>query len=495
MWVATAAESREADRISIEKHGIASAELMRRAAAAAFRLAQIRFPSSRSILVLAGPGNNGGDGCLMAQLLTAAGKEVTLALVGRTVESLSSFWPDTATPAALSATVFEPTTPLPDLERYDLVVDGLFGTGLTRPLGGEFLRLVQALNAADTPVLALDVPSGMDSDTGAALGDVVRATATAMFMLPKRCAFTPGGAACGEVSVDSLGSPSSAGPTSARITAWVEQGVGPRDPWSHKGSHGHVLVLAGSRNYHGAAVLAALGALRGGAGLVTVASIPSVVASIRAQLPEVVCLELPEEDGVVAAHAAEAVRRVEADAVVVGPGLGQADRCLAEFIPHLCVPCCLDADALNAVSRGQPVPPGAVLTPHPGEAARLLGCTASEVEADRFGAVARLSSLHGCTVVLKGHRTLVASPGSPTGINPTGNPGMATGGVGDVLAGMIGTALAQGSEPAAAVLLHGAAGDLCAERIGPVGFTASELAAHIPAARAKLDQCSDEFAP
>jgi NAD(P)H-hydrate epimerase len=376
---------------------------------------------------------------------------------------------------------------VPTAFKADLVVDGLFGTGLSRPINGHAAELVKAVNASGVPVLSLDVPSGIKSDTGQVMGVAVRATATIEFIARKRFGCTPMGADhAGALLHDDLGA--TVPPLSACVTPPPVFRARERD--AHKGSTGHVLVVAGSERYHGAAVLAALGALRGGAGLVTVASVGGVVSNVRTAIPEALVMPLPSLYGVIAPQAADTLREGTWSSVVVGPGLGQADRFMTALLEkEWPFRTCFDADALNVVARlALQISFGAVITPHPGEAARLLGCSTNEVTVDRFGSVIALQEKFGCAVVLKGASTLTAVPGHPVMVNPTGNPGMATGGMGDVLAGLVG-ALSH-SPVADAVYLHGLAGDLCAEEIGPYGYTASELAARIPKARAKLMPCS-----
>jgi NAD(P)H-hydrate epimerase len=470
---------------------------MRRAGEAAFEVLRARWPWARSLRVLCGGGNNGGDGYVAARLLRGAGRDArVVALVPP--ERLS---PDARAVREQAERAGVPIDDQGELVAFeagvgDVVVDALFGTGLSRPPGGAFAEAIARIEAARVSgarVLAVDVPSGLSADTGRPLGPCVRADATVTFGFQKRgLVLHPGPDLAGEVRVADIGIPDAA---AARVPVGCElltEGearllVPPRRPDAHKGDAGRVLVVAGSPGKTGAAHLALLGALRGGAGLVTLAARPEVLPLALAGRPEAMSLALsgsgPLGRGDLAALLAAARG---ADALVVGPGIprgAETGELLRAFLGRAKVPAVLDADALNALAEdrgsvgGLGVP--LVLTPHPGEMARLAGITAEAVQEDRIGTATARAREWSATVVLKGARTVVADPEGPPAVVPTGNAGLASGGTGDVLAGLVGALLGSGlPAPAAAraaAFVHGRAGDLAARRYGERGLLAGDL--------------------
>jgi NAD(P)H-hydrate epimerase len=378
----------------------------------------------------------------------------------------------------------------------DVVVDAIFGTGLGRPPAGAFASAIAAIESAriaGASVLAVDVPSGLSADTGQPLGSCVRADRTVTFAFQKRgLAIHPGLALAGEVTVVDIGIPPAAAhrvPVRCELLTEVEARglVPPRRPDAHKGDAGRLLVVAGAPGKTGAAHLALTGALRGGVGLVTLAARPEVLPFALAGRPEAMSLVLPGDgpigpDDVAALLAAAR----EADAIVVGPGIPrgpETGEALRALLSRAGKPAVVDADGLNALAdepallAGLGVP--LVLTPHPGEMARLCGKSIGEVQADRIGLAADRAGAWAATVVLKGARTVVADPEGPPAVIPTGNAGMATGGTGDVLAGLCGALLAGGLPAPAAgragAWVHGRAGDLAAARFGERGLVAGDL--------------------
>ncbi len=450
--------------------GIAAATLMECAATATWRLLQRRWPQAQRINVLAGPGDNGGDGLWLAALARRAGRSVSVCELAPAAARSAAAAQARALAQQAGVALSAPDG-LPDA---DLHVDALFGIGLSRPPQGLAARWIAALNAQRAPVLALDVPSGLDADTGAAPGEAVRATATLSFVAWKRGLFTGRARAlCGELTLDALGL---ARASAVQPDAWLlaPPRLPPRARDAHKGAFGHVLVIGGSQGFAGAARLAGEAALRCGAGLVSLATSAAHAAAIAAQRPELM------------AHAIESADQLapllaRANVLAVGPGLGQsawAEALLAAVLADG-TPLLLDADALNLLAHApRPLPPGCVLTPHPGEAARLLACAVKTIEADRFGAARALGARYGAVVVLKGAGTLVAAPDGRVEVCPQGNPGMASGGMGDVLTGVIAALRAQGLSAWDAarlgVSLHARAGDAAAAR-GERGLIASDL--------------------
>lgn len=473
-------QARALDRRAIAELGIAGYTLMSRAGEAAARWLTEHYPLAQHIVVLAGPGNNGGDGYVMARALRRAGRAVEmLALPSRSSPSVDAAQARSEWQAAGGQTqAWSGQLPL-----AEIYVDALFGIGLGRALGGEAAAMVAALNAVAVPVLALDLPSGLDADSGQALGPVVRAERTLSFIVDKTGLHTGDAAdCCGAIEVADLGLPgaflASEAPAAERLqAARLQQWLPRRRRTGHKGDYGHVLVVAGEEGYGGAARLAAEAAARGGAGLVSLRTRAAHVAPILAARPELMVRASEQTP------AAGQGIGVDADVLVVGPGLGRGDwgRGWLNWALAQARPLVLDADALNLLAADpRPLPAGSIITPHPGEAARLLATTTAQISADRYAAAAELASRYRCVAVLKGAGSLIAAAGQLTRVCPYGNPGMASGGSGDVLAGLTGALLAQGLDPfdaaSAGVLAHALAGDAAAV-VGERGLLAGDLLA------------------
>ncbi len=475
------AQVRAMDQHAIGVLGVPAMTLMVRAATAAWALLRQRWPDAHRIGVVCGPGNNGGDGYVLAKLARQAGREVRVVSPHgagpRTPEARQALAEWRAAGGSVSG--FDGMLPA-----VDVWVDALYGIGLTRAPSEEAQGIIERINASRVPVLSLDVPSGLDADTGHAIGTAVRATVTISFIAGKRGLYT--GMARdfdGEVLVDPLGLPAEAFATFP-VAAWLglpkglAQWLAPRHANAHKGEHGHVLCVGGEAGMGGAVRLCAEGALRTGVGLASVATRSEGVAALVAARPEAMTHAV--ENG------ADLLPLVErATVLAVGPGLGQGDwgRALLKVAIDSGKPLVLDADALNILSE-QPRPlPQAILTPHPGEAARLLGSDKTGIQADRFAAADALARRYACVVVLKGAGTIVAAPGEIPAVIAAGNPGMATGGMGDVLSGVIAALHAQGLPPfqaaVAGALLHSAAGDAAARIGGERGLLPSDLFPHL----------------
>jgi NAD(P)H-hydrate epimerase len=467
----TAAQTRELDRRAIAS-GISGYALMTRAGQAAFHLLRERWPEAVRIIVLAGPGNNGGDGYVLARLAWNQHLDVRVITVGNS-EPLTNDAAEAANDAT-RARVPEASWQgvLPDA---DLYVDALLGTGLNKPLTGEFAAVVAALNRTGKPVLALDLPSGLQADTGAELGEAVRAAATISFIGLKAGLLTARGPAltgalfCSDLDLPASiyeGTPSVA----RRLTHHDLAALGRRARDAHKGDSGHVLVVGGDYGMPGAVALTAEAALRSGAGLVSVATRPEHIMMLTTRRAELMCR------GVNAA-ADLAPLLAKADVVVLGPGLGQGEWGSALFgaVLDSGLPLVMDADALSLLATLPESRANWVLTPHPGEAARLLGCSIAEVQANRFAAIRALKNRYGGSVILKGAGSLVLDD-SGLALCAYGNPGMAVAGMGDVLAGVVAALLAQGDKQAAAqaVLVHALAGDAAAVD-GERGLLAADL--------------------
>ena len=504
---------RDVDRRAIEA-GLPGLLLMEAAAIGVLERLRVDFPDelSRSTVVLCGKGNNGGDGVALARHLRRLGLPVEAWLVDEP-DQLSG---DAATqvPAALasgvririlsSAETWADATV--ELAQAGLVVDALLGTGVRGGARGIVADAIRALARRRGPVAAIDLPSGLDADAARAEGVVVRATRTYTLCRPKRGLLERANEPwVGTWSVVPIGVADSFVEAAGSAVEWLdESAVAPLIPErpvdAHKGRFGHVLVLAGSVGKAGAAVLAARGALRGGAGLVTVGTPEAVRAEIAVAQPEAMTAALPEGEAATEAWLGEAESRA---AVVIGPGLGRQPSTLDAVVRfqrgHRGV-AVFDADALFAFPgcSGLMAAAPRVLTPHPGEAARLLGRSIDEVQANRDAAALEIASRTRAVTVLKGDRTVVACPSGRLAINSTGNPGMATGGTGDVLAGLIGAFLAGGVAPwdaaRLAVYTHGAAGDLAAAELGGAGILAGDVANALPRALLALHCCERDAA-
>ena len=463
-----------------ELAALAAGDLMERAGAAAAEYARsLCGDTAKSILVLAGPGNNGGDAFEVAAHLKRWFFRVSAVFSGERdrlpEDALAALekW-ETAGGTLLRE--------IPGESRFDLAVDGLFGTGLARPLAGAQAALVQKLNALGVPTLALDVPSGIDADTGAIMGCAVRATHTITFIAYKPGLLTLDGPDhCGELKLDTLGL-DPAGllvPEGTLLAADIlDRTIAPRPRNFHKGQAGSVGVLGGAAGMVGAAVIAGRAALKCGAGRVYLGLLSPRSPYIDDSQPELMLRE-----------PAALLEKELVDVLVAGPGMGKADpaRKLLRAALAAPVPIVLDADALNAIAGSRSLAASlakrraaTIMTPHPAEAGRLLGASTTGVQADRVASASAIARRYRSLVVLKGNGSVIAAPDGKFWINSSGNPGMASAGMGDALAGMIAALIAQGAEPLQALLagvyLHGAAADaLVASGVGPAGITASEV--------------------
>jgi hydroxyethylthiazole kinase-like uncharacterized protein yjeF len=520
MKILSAAQMREVDRLTTEKHGVPSLQLMENAATRTVEAIQKKFGdfSGNRVLVVCGRGNNGGDGASVARLLHEKGASVEVLLLGHISQTRGDARTNferakaiaDAGASRLHFVEIESSEALREeasRHRCDLIIDAIFGTGLTRPAEGLFEEAIRFINrkAGDTQVVSVDVPSGVASDSAELIGPAVRANLTVTFTAPKVATVLPPACdQCGGSIIVSIGSPDELIDSSgsqlnlvdlAMIQAWLASSR--RGPHANKGDVGKVLVIAGSRGKTGAACLVGEAALRAGCGLVTIATPESsqpVVAS--SAIPECMTEPLAESvSGSVSREAADRVRELaaERDVIAIGPGLGSAEASTRALVRAVVEkrerPMVADADALNALapldaslraSANLPL----ILTPHPGEMSRLVGKSISEVLRDRVETAREVATSHGVILVLKGSRTLIAAPDGEVYVNPTGNAGMATGGTGDVLTGIIAGLFAQKLDDPlgatiAAVYIHGLAGDLAASKLGTRAMIASDITAHL----------------
>jgi NAD(P)H-hydrate epimerase len=485
-----AEQVRELDRRAIEDAGIKGGELMQRAGQAAFDLLRHEWPGARRIAVMCGSGNNGGDGFVLARLASQAGLDVSVYTLG--ANRTGSDAGDAAEKLAAAGVDIIPWQDgITDLRGFAIIVDALLGTGLRGEVRDAYRAVIEAMNTSHVPVLSLDIPSGLDADCGRVLGAAVRARATITFIGMKQGLFTADGPDhCGRIVFDGLRVPAevmtAVQPSAGRmLLEALAHRLAPRRKNVHKGDHGRVLVVGGDHGMMGAAQLAGMAALRSGVGLVRLATRPAHVSSLTAAQPELMCHGIE--------HPAELQPLLARSTVIAaGPGLGQADwgRALFGTLLESALPMVVDADALGMLAHEPQRRHDWILTPHPGEAAALLGCTASEIQADRFAAVRAIQARYGGICVLKGVGTLVYGGKDPVGVSTAGNPGMASAGMGDVLTGVVAGLLGQQHDDdlwtrlivaaRLGVCVHAAAGDAAA-RDGQRGLLASDLMPYIHA--------------
>jgi len=515
MLVVTAQEMRELDRLTIEKYGVPSLSLMERAGEAVAKALLERFGRSANggILVVAGKGNNGGDGLVIARHLKKKGLRCEVALLARREELSRDAAVNLRSYLKAKGKVFEVTernfSLLSDrLKGKRLLVDAVLGTGLKQDVQGLYHEAITLMNASGLPTVAVDLPSGLDADRGGPLGTAIQAEMTVALGFPKLGqVIHPGMGYVGDLVVADIGIHSQAVEEVSPQTELLEERevrwlIPSREPDTHKGSYGHLLVMAGSRGKTGAAILACRAAMRVGTGLVTLAGPRSLNDIFAGSLVEAMTEPLkdsPEEE--LEPLGERDWQRIldKKSALLFGPGIGINDSCrgaLRWLLRNLQIPLVIDADGLtNLVAETERIrsaksPP--VLTPHPGEMARLMGSTTAAVSQDRVGVARSFARNHRCYLVLKGARSVIATPEGKVFINPTGNAGMATGGMGDVLAGILAGLLAQGFAVEDAlklgVFLHGFAGDQLAMIRGQIGLIASDVIEALPEGLKRLKE-------
>lgn len=479
MALYSAAQVRALDAYAIGELGVPGYTLMKRAGEAALRFLRSRWPMSHRIVIVCGSGNNGGDGYVLARFAQAAGLTVTV-LAAKPVEALRGDALQAYSDYIASGGRVQPFSAAHLLDG-EVIVDAVFGTGLNKSVQDDAAQTIAAINESGRPVFALDVPSGLSADTGMQLGDAVYADCTVTFVGLKTGLFIGDGPEhTGTVYFDDLEVTPPPNPEFApcleRIVETEILRALPRRPRdAHKGDFGRVLIIGSAVSMPGATRLAGEACLRVGAGLVTVAVAPENVAAISSGRPELICL--PLDDDRTLTHAIE-----RAEIVAIGPGLGRSDwaRAALNAALHSDKPLVVDADALNLIAeQGDQARDNWILTPHPGEAGRLLGVSSDDIQRDRIAALEQLVERYGGTIVLKGAGTLVGSKNRIPGLCERGNPGMASPGMGDVLTGAIAGVLAQCRDSwlatRAAVLIHAMAGDAVA-RGGERGLLASDVA-------------------
>jgi hydroxyethylthiazole kinase-like uncharacterized protein yjeF len=509
MKIVTAAEMREIDRVTSVRYAVPSLTLMENAGSAVAEFALERFPSARTFGVVCGKGNNGGDGFVAARKILHAGREARVLLLA----DASALRGDAAENfRKLAAPVLRSRAE--EVFECDVLIDALLGTGFKPPLSRAYAEAIAGMNASGRPIIAIDIPSGADADVmGHQTGSVVRADAVITFTAP-RPAHIFGDLTSGPTMITTIGSPDIAIKSSLNLNLITPQDISPliapRPRNSNKGMYGHVLVVGGSLGKPGAAAMAGFSALRAGGGLATVATPVSVLNTVAGFHPELMTAPLKETDaGSISLAAKDAFDSIAAGKTVlaIGPGISRHHQ-TAEFVRTIVaeseIPVVLDADGINAfegktkdLSRGvgqAGAQPGLaaktrtlVLTPHPGEMARLTLLSTAAVQRDRIEVARQFAREHDLIIVLKGDRTIVARPDGEAWVNPTGNPGMSTGGTGDILTGIIAGMLAQNPQKPfesvlAAVFLHGMAGDVACQSTGEHSLVATDLVRALPEA-------------
>lgn len=515
MRLCSASEVMALDRQAIDHLGVPGVVLMENAGRICSDLFAHKFSDHfpGSVLVLAGRGNNGGDGYVMARILSERGWRVTTLVLGleEIISGDARVMLNIIRKLGLPISFIEDSSALKDCFAEavpTLIVDAIFGTGLNSDVRGLHADAITLINESTAPVFAVDIPSGVDGSTGRVCGLAVKADLTATFDHAKiGHGSQPGAVYAGELKVVDIGIPLTGRKEFSSHVHLLDEAeaqalLPERSTIGHKGKFGHLLVLAGSPGKTGAAALAGNAAVRSGCGLVTVATAATVHDIIEVKLTEAMSCPLPDQGGLISLQAQSEIEQllVERQALAIGPGLGQSAD-LAELIKLLItfstVPMVVDADGLNLLAMhleclqersGQPL----ILTPHPGEMARLSGVSVSEIEANRFEVAQDFAVKQGVVLLLKGARTIIAAPDGRININSTGNDGLASGGSGDVLTGLIGGLLAQGMDGFSAATLgawlHGRAAELVADFQGTAGMSASDLLSQLPVARKLLEK-------
>jgi len=517
MFLVTANQMQDMDKQTIDSFGIPGVVLMENAGRGAFDMFLRKFKDlkAKKIAVIAGRGNNGGDGFVIARYLMEKGIRVNLFLLSlkekvtgdaKVNMELAQKLCDRSNSSSGTCSIVEipDTNALKEVKgrilHHDIFIDAILGTGLNSDVRGFFKDAIELMNSSQRPIFSIDIPSGLHSDTGQPLGVAVKADATATFSFAKAGHILyPGNSYTGELEVIDIGIPKFIAKEKNINLSLIEKKeiaacFSPRDFQSHKGSFGHLLVIAGSTGKTGAACLCANAAMRCGTGLVTLGIAKSLNNSIEPQVIEPMTHPLPEkEKGLLSDNCFDEIQTLlkGKQALAIGPGLGirkGTKKLIHKLIQNSDVPMVIDADAINCIAQNPEMlkkkKASAILTPHPGEMARLCNISTSEIQADRIGISSEFAKNHDVILVLKGAQTVVSFPDGRSFICPTGNPGMASGGMGDVLTGIIAGFYAQGFSPEnaslAGVYIHGLSADILARDMGDFGFVATDMIQMIP---------------
>ncbi|MGA7751860.1 MAG: NAD(P)H-hydrate dehydratase [Candidatus Sulfotelmatobacter sp.] len=515
MKIVTAAEMRAIDHATSERFGVPSLTLMENAGTAVADHVLSHYPAARKIVVLCGKGNNGGDGFVAARHLLEKGKTVEIVLLADPADlhgdAEAMFGRLPLPPIAVQSVDGLKSARIQAILAADLYLDAILGTGFRPPVSDLYADALAFMNASGKLVVAVDIPSGADADAMARQGEgIARADSIVTFTAP-RPAHLFGSLTNGPTVVADIGSPDNAVVSSLHLNVITPRDfaslIGPRPSDSNKGKYGHVLVIGGAVGKAGSVAMAGMSALRAGAGLATVATAKSALATVAGFHPEVMTEPLPEtEAGTISASAAGQIQELAKgkSVLAIGPGISRFPETaglVRALVRKSDIPIVLDADGLNAFEGKTDELSGKgrllVITPHPGEMARLAGCSIADVQKDRLNTARKFAREHDLIVVLKGYRTLVVQPDGEAWVNTTGNPGMSTGGTGDILTGMVAAMIAQNPQNAmlavcAAVYLHGLAGDVMRESVGEHSMVATDLLRGLPEAFRRARHASKE---
>jgi len=509
-YLVTASEMQKMDKETIEKFGLPGIVLMENAGrcAVAFFMSQFSDISDKRIGIIAGSGNNGGDGFVMARYLISAGEDVIVYLLTKNEKLSGDARFNYERLLKMDAFIIE----MPDeaslnpnyeiLSTRNIWIDALLGTGLRSDVRGRYKRMISFLNVTSHPVFSVDIPSGLHADTGKICGKAVQANATITFGHQKIGQAMPTGIKhCGKLAIADIGIPSqitkSIAPKQYLLTSkTIDLSFCQRPSSAHKGTTGHVLVIGGTIGKTGACAMTSKAAMRIGCGLVTLGIAQSLNPILETQLMEVMTLPFSEErPGVLGSKAFDEIMCASKGkkCIAIGPGMGiaqETETLVHKLIQEINIPMVIDADAINALAGHAECLHNAkvrhILTPHPGEMARLTGLSTQEIQSDRITFARYFARSHNVILILKGAKTIIAHPDGQIAINPTGNPGMASGGMGDVLTGIIAGIIAQGIMPGkaveTAVYIHGLASDILQKKMGRIGFMASDVIQSLPLA-------------
>jgi len=501
MKLASREQIRNIDSKTIKDYKISGLILMENAGRTVSQTICIEYPEVQKISVLCGIGNNGGDGFVIARHLINQGKDVDIYLCGDINKYNGDAKTNLTSLTKIGANIKKIKNNFANYDNSELIVDAIFGTGLDRNIKGFYKKLIEFINARKKPVVSVDIPSGLDANEGRPLGTCIKADLTVTFVLPKiGMSIYPGLEYCGKIYVSDITSPRVLENKIRKELMTgdsVKDSLKSRDDDTHKGTYGHLLIISGSPGKTGAATLVAIGSQRVGTGLTTVGIPKSLNNVMEEKLTEAMTYPLPEtKSGHLGSHSLEEALKIMSDkksALAIGPGISTSRETrdfLFELLLKCQIPIVMDADALTLISGKldllKKISVPLILTPHPGEMSRLSGKSTKEIQENRIAVSVDFSRKYNVYLILKGARTVISTPSGYIYINPTGNNGMASGGMGDVLTGIIGGLLAQGYKAENAckvgVFLHGLAGDISSEQISTAGYTASELANNIPGA-------------
>ncbi len=501
MKIATREIIREIDRKTINEYGIPSLVLMENAGKASANLILNKYIDCNSIAIICGGGNNGGDGFVIARHLISADRNVKTYITSPKSKYNGDAKTNLNSLLKIGGEVIELKEKTLKITKADIQIDAIFGTGLDREVGGFYKKLIKNINSRRKPVVSIDIPSGLDSNTGKPLGIAVKAEATITFIRPKiGMCIHPGVDYVGKLYVADITTPKE---LESKIKCELltfdkcKNLLKPRRKNTHKGTYGHLLVIAGSKGKSGAAILTTNAAVKSGVGLVTVAIPKGINKAIEKNCIEAMSVSFEETmEGSFGENSLSEIIKVLNDkksALAIGPGVStnkETKRLVKQILLKSSKPIVIDADALNIISEDlsilKKIKADAILTPHPGEMAKLMNISNKDVQDNRVKIAKEFAIMHKCYLVLKGARSIIATPDGDIFINPTGNPGMATGGSGDVLTGIIGSFLAQKYPTLDAAILgtfiHGFAGDIASEKSGENGITATDILKNIPKA-------------